>query len=134
MIIISASGMITGGRIVHHIAAYGGDKNNAIVLSGFQAGGTRGAALAAGERTLRIYGKDIPIRAEVVQLMSLSAHADSREMLDWMRAAPAAPRVTYITHGEPESADALRVAIKRELGWHAHVPDQLETVDLAEPR
>ena len=134
MIIISASGMITGGRIVHHIAAYGGDKNNAIVLSGFQAGGTRGAALAAGERTLRIYGKDFRVRAEVVQLMSMSAHADSAEMLEWMRAAPTAPGVTYITHGEPESADALRVAIKRELGWHAHVPDQLETVDLAEPR
>jgi metallo-beta-lactamase family protein len=82
MIIISASGMIEGGRILHHIDAYGSDPRNAIVLSGFQAGGTRGARLARGERSLRIFGHDVPIAAEVVQLESLSAHADSDELIE----------------------------------------------------
>ncbi|WP_394770585.1 MBL fold metallo-hydrolase RNA specificity domain-containing protein [Lacisediminihabitans sp.] len=134
MIIISASGMLTGGRILHHIAAYGSDAKNAIVLSGFQAGGTRGAALARGETTLRIFGQDVPILAEVVQVESLSAHADRGELIDWMRTAPRAPSMTYITHGEPDAADELRARIKRTLGWPARVPEYLETVSLAEPR
>jgi metallo-beta-lactamase family protein len=128
MVIISASGMLTGGRVLHHVAAYGSDPKNAIVLSGFQAGGTRGAALANGERSLRIYGQDVPIRAEVVALESLSAHADSDQLIAWMKAAPSAPEQTYITHGEPEASDALRVRIQRELGWRARVPEIGETV------
>jgi metallo-beta-lactamase family protein len=132
MVIISASGMLTGGRVLHHVAAYGSDPRNAIVLSGFQAGGTRGAALVEGERTLRIYGRDIPIRAEVVALESLSAHADSDQLIAWMKAAPVAPSQTYITHGEPEASDALRIRIQRELGWAARVPELGET-DAVEP-
>lgn len=134
MIIISASGMLTGGRVLHHIAAYGDDRKNAIVLTGYQAGGTRGAALLRGDNHLRIYGRDIPIKAEVVQLESLSAHADSDEVIQWMRTAPTAPAMTYITHGEPESADALRYRMKHELGWKARVPEHLETIDLRSPR
>ncbi len=134
MIIISASGMLTGGRILHHLAAYGPDPRNAIILSGYQAGGTRGAALAAGERELRIYGEDVAVRAEVIQMESLSAHADTDGLINWMKAAPRQPRMTYITHGEPESSDALRVRIKRELGWRARVPEHLERVDLGDPR
>jgi metallo-beta-lactamase family protein len=133
MVIISASGMLTGGRILHHLAAYGTDPKNAIILSGYQAGGTRGAALAAGERQLRIYGEDVRIRAEVIQMESLSAHADSDGLIEWMKAAGREPRMTYITHGEPEASDALRVRIKRELGWRARVPEYLESILLEDP-
>ncbi|WP_346958181.1 MBL fold metallo-hydrolase [uncultured Arthrobacter sp.] len=134
MIIISASGMLTGGRILHHLAAYGTDPKNALILSGYQAGGTRGAALAAGEREVRIYGEDVMIRAEVIQLENLSAHADADGILNWMKAAPQAPPMTYITHGEPDAADALRIRIKRELGWRARVPEHLERIDIGDPR
>ena len=91
MIIISASGMLTGGRILHHLAAYGPDPKNAVILSGYQAGGTRGATLAAGERELRIYGEDVKIRAEVIQMESLSAHADADGIIAWMKAAERNP-------------------------------------------
>ncbi|CAH0130636.1 Ribonuclease TTHA0252 [Arthrobacter sp. Bi83] len=133
MIVISASGMLTGGRVLHHLQAYGPDPKNAVVLSGYQAAGTRGAALAEGVKNLRIYGEDVPIKAEVVPMDELSAHADSNEIIEWMRAAPQMPRMTYITHGEPDAADALRVRIKRELGWRARVPEHLETVSLQHP-
>jgi metallo-beta-lactamase family protein len=128
MIIISASGMATGGRVLHHIDAFGPDERNAILLAGYQAGGTRGAKLAAGERTLRLLGHDVHIRAEVVQLQAFSGHADADELLAWMRTAPAAPRRVYLTHGEPDAADALRLRIERELGWAARVPEQLQRV------
>ncbi|GGI45339.1 metallo-beta-lactamase family protein [Agromyces flavus] len=130
MVIISASGMLTGGRILHHLREYGPDPRNAIVLTGFQAGGTRGARLIAGERVLRIFGEDVPIRAEVVSVDSMSAHPDADEMMDWLRAAPSAPSATYVTHGEPNAADALRVRITRELGWDVRVPDHSERVRL----
>jgi metallo-beta-lactamase family protein len=131
MIIVSASGMLTGGRVLHHLLAFGGDPRNAIVLCGYQAGGTRGASLAAGARNLRVYGQDVSIHAEVVQLAAGSAHADADEILAWLGTAPRAPRKVFITHGEPEAADALRVQVERKLGWPAHVPDYLEQVDLA---
>lgn len=130
MIIISASGMATGGRVLHHIEAFGPDDRNAIVLSGFQAGGTRGAALAGGARTLRMFGREIPIRAEVVQLQGFSGHADADELLAWMRTAPSAPRMVYVTHGEPDAADTLRARIQHELGWRARAPEHLERVSL----
>ncbi len=130
MVIISASGMATGGRVVHHLVAFAPDPRNAIVLAGFQAGGTRGAALAAGQRTLRIFGQDVPVGAEVVQLGGSSAHADADGLLAWLRSAPAVPRQVFVTHGEPAAADALRVRIKRELGWPVDVPDWLQRVDL----
>ena len=130
MIIISASGMLTGGRVLHHIEAYGGDPRNTVVLSGYQAGGTRGATLAAGTRDLRIYGRDVHIRAEVVQLEGYSAHADADAIIRWMRTAPKAPRMTYITHGEPESATAFRGMIEDSLGWRCHVPSHGEVIML----
>jgi metallo-beta-lactamase family protein len=133
MIIVSASGMLTGGRVLHHLLAFGGDPRNAIVLCGYQAGGTRGATLAAGGRNLRVYGQDLDIRAEVVQLAAASAHADSDEMLAWLRTTPKPPRGVFVTHGEADAADAFRLRIQRELGWPAHVPDYLERVDLAVP-
>lgn len=130
MIIVSASGMATGGRVLHHLVAFAPDPRNAIVLSGFQAGGTRGAALADGARSIRIYGEDVAVNAEVVQLGSASAHADADEILGWLRSAPRPPRRIFVTHGEPDAADALRVRIERELGIPALVPDYRETVDL----
>jgi metallo-beta-lactamase family protein len=130
MVIISASGMATGGRVLHHLIAFAPDPRNAIVLCGFQAGGTRGASIAAGAKSVRIYGQDVAINAEVVQLASASAHADADEILDWLRAAPRPPRKVFVTHGEPDAADAMRLRIKRELSWSAHVPEYLEHVDL----
>jgi metallo-beta-lactamase family protein len=132
-VIISASGMLEGGRILHHIDAYGGDPRNAIVLTGFQAGGTRGAALQRGERVLRIHGKDVPIRAQVHTLDMLSAHADAGQLLDWMRTARSAPRSVYLTHGEPAAADQLRLRVQRVLGWSARVPEYGETITVAGP-
>lgn len=133
MIIVSASGMLTGGRVLHHVQAFGSDARNAILLSGFQAGGTRGAALAAGADHLRMFGQEVPIRAEVVQLQSFSGHADADEILDWMGGASRAPAMTYLTHGEPDSADTLRGRINRELKWEARVPEHLEGIDLERP-
>lgn len=130
MIIVSASGMLTGGRILHHLAAYGPDPRNAVILTGFQAGGTRGAALLGGARSLQIFGEDVPIRAEVVNIDTMSAHADADELLSWMRAAQTAPEQVFVTHGEPAAADQLRVRITRELGWTARVPEQGERVEL----
>lgn len=133
MIIVSASGMATGGRVLHHLVAFAPDPRNAIVLSGFQAGGTRGASLASGAKSIRIYGEDVAVNAEVVQLTSASAHADGNEILSWLRSAPKPPRRVFITHGEPEAAEALRVRIDHELHWDAHVPDCREVVDLRKP-
>jgi len=131
-IIISASGMLTGGRILHHVVSFGQDPKNAIVLSGFQAGGTRGAALVGGARSLRIFGEDVPIRAEVIQLEGLSGHADADELLEWMGGAHP-PKMTYVTHGEPDAADALRFRIEHELGWNVRVPEHLERISIHDP-
>lgn len=133
MIIVSASGMATGGRVLHHLVAFAPDPRNAVVLSGFQAGGTRGASLAAGATILRIFGEDVAIGAEVVQLTSASAHADADGLLAWLGSAPAPPRRVFITHGEPDASEALRLRVERELRVPAHVPEYRETVDLSAP-
>jgi metallo-beta-lactamase family protein len=133
MVIISASGMLTGGRVLHHVEAYGPDPKNAIVLTGYQAGGTRGASLLDGATSLRIYGRDVPIRAEVVSLENLSAHADADALLRWMGTSARPPRMVYVTHGEIGASDTLRRRIQHELGWRARVPEHLECVDLLDP-
>jgi len=89
--------------------------------------------LARGDTTVRIYGEDVPVRAEVVQLGAASAHADADELIAWLRTAPRPPRGVFITHGEPDAADALRVRIKRELQWRVQVPEYLQQVDLDLP-
>jgi metallo-beta-lactamase family protein len=131
MIIVSASGMATGGRVVHHLKAFAGDPRNLILLSGFQASGTRGAALAAGAQTIRIHGEEVPVRAEVGQLTGLSAHADADELLAWARTLKTPPRRTFVTHGEPSASDVLRYRIQHELGWDVVVPAYRDTVDLS---
>lgn len=127
MVIIAGSGMATGGRVLHHIKAFAPQRRNTILLSGFQAGGTRGATLAAGAKSVRIHGEEVPVRCEVAHLASASAHADAAEIESWLRGMPSAPAATFITHGEPAAADALRQRIERGLGWQTVVPDYLET-------
>ena len=121
-VIVSASGMATGGRVLHHLKALGPDRRNTIVFAGYQAGGTRGAHLVAGERRIRIHGEDVTINAEVVSLPGMSAHADAEQLVQWLATAPQRPRGIYLNHGEPGPADALRQRIERELGWLATVP------------
>ena len=130
MVLIAGSGMATGGRVVHHLKAFAPDARNAVVFAGYQAGGTRGAAMLAGAETIRIHGEDVPVRAEVVMLSNLSAHADYREILDWLGRIDKPPRRTFVTHGEPAASDALRARIKSELKWDCRVPEYLETVAL----
>ena len=127
MIIISASGMLTGGRVLHHVVAFGPDARNAILLPGFQAVGTRGATLAAGGRRLRVFGQEVPIEAEVIRLEGMSGHADATEILAWARSG-VAPRMTFITHGEPAASEALKLRFERELGWAVSVPAHLQEV------
>lgn len=130
MVIIAGSGMATGGRVVHHLEAFAPHRRNTILLAGFQAGGTRGAALAAGAPTVRIHGTDVPVKAEVAQIDALSGHADAAGLQAWLAAMPQAPKRVFITHGEPAAADAMRIRVERNLRWPASVPDYLESCSL----
>lgn len=123
-IVIAASGMATGGRVLHHLKTFGPDPKNTILLAGFQAPGTRGRALQQGAKELSIHGMLVPINAEVAQLDMLSAHADSNELMRWLSEFKRAPRRVFIVHGEPEASEALRVHITRKLGWQSVVPRQ----------
>lgn len=127
MVILSASGMATGGRVLHHIAHHAGKHQNMIILTGYQAPGTRGATLAEGARTVRIHGRDVMVNAEIVQLQSASAHADQHQILNWLRHMPKAPDQVYVVHGDLPAADALRCGIQRDLGWRAMVPEHGST-------
>lgn len=131
-VIIAASGMATGGRVLHHLKVMGPDPRNALVLAGYQAAGTRGAAIVAGAQAVKIHGAMIPIRAAVHMLDMLSAHADQDEILTWLRGFSTPPRRTFITHGEAHAAAAMEGAIERYFGWPCHVPMDGETVDLEE--
>jgi metallo-beta-lactamase family protein len=130
-IIVSASGMATGGRVLHHLKHYAPDARNAIVFAGFQAAGTRGAAMVAGAESVKIHGAYVPVRAEVQNLSMFSAHADADEILSWLRGFRKPPRMTFISHGEPTASDVLRRRIEEELGWTCRVPEHLEKVVLA---
>ncbi|KHL72964.1 mRNA 3'-end processing factor, partial [Pseudomonas putida] len=127
-VIIAASGMATGGRVLHHLKALAPNAHNSILFSGFQAGGTRGADIVAGARSVRLHGEDVPIRAKVFAMDNLSAHADADEIMEWLRGFTRPPRQTYVIHGEPHAADTLRRRISLELGWQVCVPEYLETV------
>lgn len=108
MIIVSASGMATGGRVLHHLKAFAPDARNMILLPGFQAAGTRGAALASRATEVKIHGEYVPVRAEVVKMGNMSAHADYSEILEWLRGFKRAPKRAFVTHGEPAAADEMR--------------------------
>ena len=129
-IIISASGMATGGRVLHHIARLAPNSKNAILLAGFQAEGTRGRALEEGAKTLRIHGADVPIGAEVINLRQFSAHAGQSELMRWLTGLAAPPRQTYLTHGEPQASAALKAKIESAFRWRVALPQYLQTVDL----
>ena len=131
MIIIAGSGMATGGRVVHHLKAFLPESRNTVLFTGFQAGGTRGAAMMAGATSVKIHGEYVPVRAEVAMIDNFSAHADSDEIMAWLRGSAKPPRNIFITHGEPAAADALRHRIEEELHWPCQVPDYLERVPLA---
>jgi metallo-beta-lactamase family protein len=130
MIILSASGMASGGRVVHHLKAFAPKPNNTILFVGFQAAGTRGAAMLDGAESIKIHGEYIPVRANVEFVSNLSAHADYSEILDWLGGFEKSPKKTFITHGEPVAADMMRRHIEEQLHWQVIVPDYLETVSL----
>jgi metallo-beta-lactamase family protein len=123
MVILAASGMATGGRVLHHLALYAGERRNMIVLTGYQTPGTRGGRIAAGEKSIRIHGQDVAIEAEVVRLESASAHADGNQLLDWLRQMPGSPGQVYVVHGDLAASDTLRQRIEHELQWRAVVPE-----------
>lgn len=124
MLIVSASGMATGGRILHHLKEFAPDPKNTIVLTGFQAAGTRGRALQDGAKEIKIHGQLIPVRAEVQMIDNLSAHADYSETLKWLSGSPAKPRKVFVTHGELNAAKALGNRIHEQFGWEYDVPEQ----------
>jgi metallo-beta-lactamase family protein len=129
-IIISSSGMATGGRVLHHLKAALPDTRNTVLLVGFQAEGTRGRRLVNGEKTLRIHGMEVAVNARVEQLGSMSAHADSREIMRWLRGFKAPPKRTFLVHGEPSAMQTLQQTIVNELKWNVHAPQWQERVEL----
>jgi len=129
-IIISASGMATGGRVVHHLKMLAIDPRNTILFAGYQAAGTRGAAILGGAKAVKIHGNYVPIEAEVVALDNISAHADYSEILDWLGRFSRQPRETFVTHGEPVAADAMRLHIEETHRWKATVPEHGQSFTL----
>ncbi len=128
MVVLSASGMATGGRVLHHLKTLLPEPRHHVVFAGFQVGGSRGARLVAGEREVKIHGEMVPVRAAISQLGGLSGHADRGELLSWMGRFRAAPAQTYVVHGEPTAADTLRGEIQNRLGWRVRVPQHGEEV------
>jgi len=129
-IVISSSGMATGGRVLHHLRTVLPDDRHTVLLVGYQAAGTRGRRLADGEREVKIHGQMVPVRARIEQLHSMSAHADAGEILRWLSGFTRPPTMTYVVHGEPPAMEALSQKIHSELGWPTAMPQHLETVDL----
>lgn len=129
-IIISASGMATGGRILHHLAHRLGDARNCVILGGFQAEGTRGRALQEGAKSLNLLGQTVPVLAEIVEMGQFSAHAGKSELMRWLTGMKVPPKRTYLTHGEPAAAQSLQQSIVQNFKWNASVARYLETVDL----
>jgi metallo-beta-lactamase family protein len=129
-VIISASGMATGGRVLHHLKAMAPNPKNHIVFPGFQVAGTRGSTLVSGASEVKIHGQYVAVKAEVSQLEGYSGHADANGVLAWIRAMAPAPRQVFVVHGEPAAADALRMRIQDELGWAVQVPEHLGMVEV----
>jgi metallo-beta-lactamase family protein len=130
LIIISASGMATGGRVLHHLKKFAADPRNLILFAGYQAGGTRGSDLIRGTRTIKIHGETVSVNAEVAMLDGLSAHADQGEILGWLGALPRPPKNIFVTHGEPEGASALALAIRERFGWEVDVAQHMQEVEV----
>jgi metallo-beta-lactamase family protein len=129
-IILSASGMATGGRILHHLKYRLPDPRNTILFVGYQAYGTRGQLLRDGARTIKMHGENVPVRAQIRNIEAFSGHADSTEILRWLGKFKKPPKMTFVVHGEAESSKALAVEIEQSLGWKTHIPEYLESVNL----
>jgi metallo-beta-lactamase family protein len=129
-IIISASGMATGGRVLHHLARCLPDHRNTVLFVGFQAPGTRGYAIQSGAESIKMHGRQFPVRAHVETIENLSAHADYREIIGWLKRFPKPPRKTFITHGELHAAESLQAKTMESLGWQSEVPSYLDRVQL----
>jgi metallo-beta-lactamase family protein len=127
-IIISSSGMVTGGRIEHHLMQRLPDPKNTVIFIGFQAPGTRGFTIKSGAPEVKMFGQTIPIRAQIAALEQFSDHADTPELLEWLHTFTAKPSVTYLVHGEPTAASQLRDAMATELGWNVQVAQWLQKV------
>lgn len=129
-VVVSAAGMASGGRIVHHLAGGLPERRNTVILVGYQAAGTRGRQLLEGATELKMMGRYVPVRAQIVDLPQFSVHADSNELLQWARRAPTEPQVAYVVHGEPSASSALAESLRQQLGWTAVVPRLGERVRL----
>jgi metallo-beta-lactamase family protein len=130
MVIISASGMATGGRVVHHLERCLPDHRNTVLFVGFQAAGTRGQAIQSGARTVKMYGHEVQVRARIESIENLSAHADYGEILAWLARFRKAPGKTFLVHGEPKASEALRQRIAQQLRWDVEMPTYLQKVAL----
>jgi len=128
MILISASGMLSGGRILHHLKHRVSDKRNTVMFVGYQPPGSRGDWLKRGNKTMRLLGDEVPVNAEVCEVSGLSAHADRDELLRWCRSCSGTPGRVAVVHGEPESALHFSETLRKELGWDAFVPGYLDTI------
>jgi len=129
-IIISSSGMVTGGRIMHHLAQRLPDPRNLILFIGFQAPGTRGFTIKSQAPEVKLFGDSVPIRAQVAALEQFSDHADPPELLEWLHTFRNQPGVTYLVHGEPDASGQLRDVMKKDLGWNVQVAQYLEKVEV----
>jgi metallo-beta-lactamase family protein len=129
-IVISASGMATGGRVLHHLARLLPDPRNTVILVGYQAAGTRGRLLANHVPAVKMLGRYVRVRAEIVTADAFSAHADADGLLRWLGSAPAAPETAFVVHGEPDASATLCGRLVTELGWNAVTPRDLERVRL----
>jgi metallo-beta-lactamase family protein len=130
-IIISSSGMATGGRVLHHLKRALPDPRHTVLFAGYQAAGTRGRQLRDGIKTTRIHGEDVPVRARIAALDSMSAHADANEIMRWLGGFTRPPALTCLVHGEPAPMDTLKARIERELGWTVKTPAHQEKIDLS---
>jgi metallo-beta-lactamase family protein len=129
-IVISASGMATGGRIMHHLRKRLPDERNTVIFVGFQSEGTRGRRLLDGEKEIKIFGEMVPVHARIERLDNLSAHADSREILRWLGEFKRAPETVFLVHGEMAAAEALRKKIIEKFGWAVEIPEYLQQFEL----
>jgi metallo-beta-lactamase family protein len=129
MLIISASGMLSGGRVLHHLKAFAPFERNCILLTGFQAAGTRGEALERGATEIKVHGSYLPILAEVQNLDNLSAHADYQEIIEWFKTSAVSPKKVFVTHGEPSAADEFRRRLVENFDWNCSVPNEMQLVE-----
>jgi metallo-beta-lactamase family protein len=130
-VIVSSSGMVSGGRILHHLLLRLPDPRNLVLFIGFQSPGTRGATIKSGAKEVKIFGQFVPIRAQIAALEQFSDHADTPELLEWLHTFKGQPKDTYLVHGEPAAASLLQQAITKELGWNVHVAEWKEKVDVS---